>query len=118
MQYLLLIYDNEANQAQISDEERPAYMQRWFELTAAMREAGVLLGGEALEAVATATSVRTREGRTMHTDGPFAETKEQLGGFYFIDVENLDEALKWAARIPSSETGTVEVRPVMSYGGE
>lgn len=111
MQYLLLIYGDETQK----EEEGGAILQRYFALTRDMREADVVRAGEGLEPTSAATTVRVRDGKTMLTDGPFAETKEQLGGFYLIDVENLDEALRWAARIPRAETGCVEVRPVMDY---
>ena len=74
-----------------------------------------MAGGDALEPVSTATSVRVRGGKTVTTDGPFAETKEQLGGFYVVDAENLDEAIEWAAKIPTAEFGTIEVRPLMVF---
>ncbi len=74
-----------------------------------------MAGGDALEPVSTATSVRVRNGKTVTTDGPFAETKEQLGGFYIVDAENLDEAIEWAAKIPTAEFGTIEVRPLMVF---
>jgi len=111
MQYLLLIYGDETQKA----EETGPVLQRYFELTREMREADVVRAGEGLEPTTAATTVRVREGKALLTDGPFAETKEQLGGFYLIEVENLDEAIAWAARIPRAETGCVEVRPVMDY---
>ncbi len=110
MQYMLLIYTDPANE---TPESRQAQMPRWFDYTRQLREAGALVGADALESVATATSVRNRNGDTTHTDGPFAETKERLGGYYLIDVENLDDALKWAAKCPAADTGTMEVRPIM-----
>ena len=113
MQYLLLIYDNEANAAPPSEEE----MQEWFSFTASIRESGNYQGGNALQPTAVATSVRVRDGSTMVTDGPFAETREQLGGYYLIEAANLDEATAIAARIPSARTGTIEVRPIMVIPG-
>jgi hypothetical protein len=86
-----------------------------MKLTDDMTEAGVLVGGEALEPISAATTVRVRGGERMITDGPFAETKEQLGGFYLVDCADLDEAIEWAARIPSGEFGSIEVRPIMSF---
>ncbi len=120
MQYLLLIYDNPAEYAANYDtpEKQQAHMAGYFQLNAELKEAGAMLGGEALEPVTTATTVRVRGGESLHTDGPFAETREHLGGFYFIDVENLDEALKWAAKIPAAQHGCVEVRPVMLIPGD
>ncbi len=114
MQYLLLIYDNEEIASQMSPKEMEADMKAYFALNAKMREKGLTFSGEALEPVATATSVRVRDGKRATTDGPFAETAEQLGGFYLIEAENLDEAIDWASQIPAAKTGTVEVRPIMS----
>ena len=116
MKYLLLIYEDERIAAQMTQEQQGALFQAYNEYTAAIRAAGVLLGGEALTPSSTATTVRVRTGKTTTTDGPFAETKEQLGGLYFIDVPDLDSALKWAARLPSAATGSIEVRPVLNYG--
>ena len=116
MQYALLIYDeNTANPS--PEPPDPAVwgqvMEEYNAFTAAIREAGVHRGGEALHPNPTATSVRVRDGQTMTTDGPFAETKEGLGGFYLLECADLDEALAWAARCPGSRYGTVEVRPVI-----
>ena len=111
MRYVILIYDNEATAP--ADESE---MKRWFDYTDELRKAGVMLGGEALHPTSTATTVRLQKGKRVVTDGPFAETKEQLGGFYLIDVADLDEALKWAEKIPSADRGPVEVRPVMDFG--
>ena len=90
-------------------------MGRWFGVTDEMERAGVLLGGEALQPTTTATTLRERDGEVVLTDGPFAETKEVLGGFYIIDVPDLDAALQWAAKIPNINYGTVEVRPVAVF---
>ena len=111
MKYLLLIYEAEAHQEAPNPEE----LEAWFELTEEMQEAGVMLGGDALQPTTTATTVRIREGRTVTSDGPFAETKEQLGGYYLVDVPDLDEALRWAARMPNADRGSIEVRPVMEF---
>ena len=115
MKYMALIYDNPPSDddPQPGTPEFDAYMSRWFELNAAYEKAGVHGGGEALMPVETATCVRVRGGKTETMDGPFAETKEQLGGFYILDCKDLDEALRYAAMIPVAETGTIEVRPVM-----
>ncbi|HSJ09997.1 MAG TPA: YciI family protein [Longimicrobiales bacterium] len=113
MRYLILIYENEATTPQ--DE---AEFAKWMAYTESLKAAGVLRGGEALQPTSTATTVRVQDGRMITTDGPFAETKEQLGGFYMIECENLDEALKWAAEIPSAARGPVEVRPIMDFGAE
>ena len=111
-QYMLLIYLPAEN---LPDAGREAETPRWIEYTEALRAAGVMRGGDALQPVETATTVRVRDGETLVTDGPFAETKEVLGGYYTIEVPDLDEALKWAARIPSAPRGSVEVRPVVVF---
>jgi hypothetical protein len=92
-----------------------AFMQEYFSFTDAIRKSGQYLGGEALQPVSTATTVRVRNGRTSTTDGPFAETKEQLGGFYLIEARDLNDAIQVAARIPSARLGCVEVRPIMEF---
>jgi len=114
MQYALLIYSAEDAGPQ-EPAEFEAEMQGYFTFN---EEAGErILGGEPLEAVATATTVRVRDGESLVTDGPFAETKEVLGGFYLLDCENIDEALMWAAKIPAAKHGSIEVRPVMPIPG-
>lgn len=110
MRYLLLIYADEA-----TAEDTPENMQRWFSYTQELQTAGVMQGGEALQPVVTATTVRGGNGETVTTDGPFAETKEQLGGFYLVDCKDLDEAIGWAAKMPVLPRGSVEVRPVMEF---
>jgi hypothetical protein len=110
MRYLILIYENEATTPQ--DE---AEFGKWMEYTERLKASGCYLGGEALQPTATATTVRRRDGKAMTTDGPFAETKEQLGGFYMVDCKDLDEALRWAADIPSAGRGPVEVRPIVEF---
>lgn len=112
MRYLILLYDEEAPPT-ATEAEQAAEMQRWFDYTDDLREAGAYVGGEALQPSGTATTVRIRNDETILTDGPFAETKEVLGGFYMIDVADLDEATAWAARCPSTPHGSTEVRPVM-----
>lgn len=118
MKYMALIYDSAAP----GDEPAPgtpefdAYMAPWIALDARLTADGVLVAGEALMPVETATSLRVRGGKVETMDGPFAETKEQLGGFYILDCPDLDTALKYAAMIPVAETGTIEVRPVMDLG--
>jgi hypothetical protein len=118
MKYMALIYDTEDDREgpQPGTPEFAAYMQPWIDLNARLAADGVLVGGEALMPVATATSVRVRGGRTETMDGPFADTKERLGGFYILDCADLDAALRYAAMIPVAETGTVEVRPIMDLG--
>ena len=103
MRYLLMIYTSEEQDAQRTEAEGQANMDAYFAFTNEVREAGVMLGGEALQPTTTATTVRVRNSQTTSTDGPFAETKEQLGGYYLLDCENLDEAIKWAAQNSGSK---------------
>src|SRR5215211_2063685 len=118
MQYMLLIYDEERVLASMSDAERDSFMQEYFVYTQSLRDSGAFVNGDALQPTATATTVTVRDGETITTDGPFAETKEQLGGFYLVEAESLDEAIDWAAKIPSARIGKVEVRPVMVFDRE
>ena len=111
MKYLLTIHYDPAGEPQ--DGEMEAY----FTYTAKLAEAGKMIAGDALEGPETATSVRVRDGRTITTDGPFAETKEVLGGYYIVDVDDLDEAISWAAEIPTARHGTVEVWPLREVPG-
>jgi hypothetical protein len=111
MQYLLLIYGPESESEDFSPETMEAYNAFWNHVS----ERGALKAGEALHPVSTATTVRVRDGQTVTTDGPFAETKEILGGFYIVDVTDLDEALGYAAMIPGAKTGSVEVRPIVDF---
>src|SRR3954447_10217750 len=92
-----------------------AEMSEWWAYNQADGKAGVFVGGDALEAPTTATTVRLRSGERLLTDGPFAETKEQLGGFYILNCKDLDEAIDWAARIPGAQQGSIEIRPVMVF---
>lgn len=115
MQYMALIYDSEQTLAAMSPKDREQFMGDYMAFTKAAREAGVFLAGDALKGIDTATTLRIRGGETVHTDGPFAETKEQLGGYYLLECKDLDEALAWAAKIPSAKTGSIEVRPVMVW---
>ena len=117
MKYAILIYSSEDAGPQ-TEEEMMAEMPQWFAFTEELNQAGKNLGGEALLPAATATTVQVRDGKRMTTDGPFAETKEVLGGFYIIDAADLDEALDWAEKIPASPYGSVEVRPVMEIPGD
>jgi len=116
MQYLLLIYEDQKVGASMSEKAQKELMDAYWAYTKELKDSGVFVAGEALESTASATTVRVRSGRTTTTDGPFAETKEQLGGFYLIDAPNLDQALKWAAKLPASKTGSIEVRPIVKYG--
>ena len=111
MQYLLLIYADEKIWANMSEGEINETMQAYGEYSKELEASGALRGGSELAPVSTATTVRVRNGKALTTDGPFAETKEQLGGYYLIDVPNLDEAIKWAAKIPSAVSGSIEIRP-------
>src|ERR671931_1449772 len=118
MQYLLLIHDEEAHWGRISEDERNAIMQEYFAYSNELRERGAYVTGAQLQPTSTATTVQVRDGETLTTDGPFAETKEQLGGYYLIDVESLDEAIEWAAKIPSARLGKIEVRPLVMRPAE
>ena len=115
MKYALLIYDDEKVWETMSPDESGAMMGEYFTFTNGIRESGQYKAGEALEPVATATTIRIRGGALQTTDGPFAETREQLGGFYLVDAASLDEAIAIAARIPSARTGSIEVRPCVHF---
>ena len=114
MQYMLLIYDDPKVWESMPEAELNALYGEYFSFTEELRGAGKMVAGDALQPIATATSVRVRNGETLTTDGPFAETKEVLGGYYLIDVESLDEALEWGAKVPGAKVGTIEVRPVVT----
>jgi hypothetical protein len=114
MQYMLLIYDAESTLAKMSPEEGQRFHEEYMTFTAEIRASGHHRAGDALQSIRTATTVRTREGKTTTTDGPFAETREQLGGYYLIEAKNLDEAMKVAARVPSARTGSIEIRPLVT----
>ncbi|MBX3586838.1 MAG: YciI family protein [Ramlibacter sp.] len=113
MQYMLMFYISPEDVASRTDERAEAYMAGWNAYVGAMYQSGVVLSGEGLDPPSTATSLRIRGDKRSVQDGPFADTKEQLGGFFIIDVATLDAALEWAARAPCASTGGVEVRPVM-----
>lgn len=115
MKYVLLVYSNESAAAGMSQEVMQAFMAEYAQYMQEIQAAGVRLGGEALQPTATATTVQVREGKTVTTHGPFAETKEQLGGFWLIEAANLDEAIEWAAKMPDARHGSIEVRPVMEF---
>src|SRR5436305_15208085 len=114
MQYLLLIHDDEAHWGDMPEDERNAIYGEYTKFTEDVQNAGILVGANQLQPAGTATVVHVEDGKTLTTDGPFAETKEVLGGYYLIDVETLDEAPEWAAKLPGSSYGTVEVRPVVT----
>jgi hypothetical protein len=115
MQYMLLIYGAPEVEPQYGTPEFGAMMAGYSAFTQLLKDDGVMRGGEGLKGVETATSLRVRDGKVETMDGPFATTKEHLGGFYVIEVPDLDSALKYAAMIPSANYGTVEIRPVMDY---
>lgn len=113
MQYMLLIYNNEAEMSAMNPEEGKRFMGEYGEFTRGIVASGHFKAGDALQPTATATTVRVRGGKTLVTDGPFAETREALGGYYLIEAADLDEARAIAARIPSARNGSIEVRPVV-----
>jgi len=115
MQYLLLIYDAETVWDTMPEDQRNAMFAEYGTFSEGIKKSGHFKAGEALTPVSTATTVRVRDGKTLTTDGPFAETKEQLGGFYMIEAKDLDEATAIAARIPSARVGSIEVRPIMVF---
>ena len=112
MQYLILIYADEKRFADMGSADVQQMYAQYKQYSSDLAAAGVIRGGAELKPISTATTVRVRNGKTQLTDGPFAETKEQLGGYYLIDVANLDEAVKWAARCPGAHGGSIELRPL------
>lgn len=116
MKYLMLIYTREETIEAFTPEENAANINGYFAFNRSLRD-DQLLGGNALRPVSTATTVRIQDGQRTVTDGPFAETREQLGGYYLIEAADLDEAIEIAARIPAASHGCVEVRPLMEYEG-
>ena len=115
MQYLRLIHEREADWNAMSEKEKGAIFHEYMAFTQAIMKGGHHRAGDAPQPVATTTTVRVRNGKTVTTDGPFAETREQLGGYYLVEAKDLDEAISIAARIPSARYGSVEVRPIMVY---
>ena len=115
MQYLLMIYRNEADLGKIDAAARKDMTAEYGAFTQSIIQSGHFKAGDGLQPTSTATTVRVRDGKTLTTDGPFAETHEQLGGYYLIEARDLDAALAVAARIPGAKTGSIEVRPVMTY---
>jgi hypothetical protein len=114
MQYLLLIYHSEAEWGKMTPADMGAMHQEYFKFTQEIKDSGHYIGGNPLKPTATATTVRVRDAKRVVTDGPFAETKEQLGGYYLVEATDLDEAISIAARIPGARRGSIEVRPVAS----
>jgi hypothetical protein len=118
MQYMLLIYAPAGSPESLSDEERNAMYEEYFALSRRLREQDKLVSSHELQPSSTATTVAVRDGETTTVDGPFAETKEVLGGYYLIEAESAEEAIEWAAQIPSARYGKVEVRPVVMREAE
>ena len=113
MKYILLIYSKETDWTGLSQQEKGEMYQQYMSFTDSIKKSGHYIAGDGLEPTATATTVRVRNGKPVTTDGPFAETREQLGGYYMIEAKDLDEAADIATRIPGAAYGSVEVRPVM-----
>ncbi len=115
MKFMLLLWGDESAWEGMSKEDAAAEMVRWDEYTKQLVAAGAMVSGEGLQASATSKTLRIENGERVVTDGPFAETKEQLGGFYVIECESFEAALEWAAKVPSAERGSTEIRPVIAY---
>jgi hypothetical protein len=115
MRYLLMIYTDETADQNVSEAQQAAVMEEYNKFTSDITSSGVYLAGEALQPTTTATTVRVRDGKTSTTDGPFAETKEQIGGYYLVNAKDLNEAISWAAKIPGAKWGSIEVRPIWEF---
>ena len=115
MKYLCLIYGNEQNTERNTSQQGDTMLEEYFHFTQDIQKSGHMLGGEALQPTSTATTVRVRNGKVSTTDGPFIETKEQLGGFYLIEGKDLNDAIQVASRIPGAKTGAIEVRPIRVF---
>jgi hypothetical protein len=115
MKYLLMICTDEAAEARTPQAGMAEMMKQYFAFTQDAKDKGVYLGGNALQPTSTATTVRVRDGKAITSDGPFTETKEQIGGYYLVECKDLDEAIAWAARIPGASYGAVEVRPIRVF---
>ena len=113
--YLLTLYENEKIYEGKTEADMAKLMGEYDAFTESIKKSGNYIGGEALQPVATASTVRVRDGKRLTTDGPFAETKEQLGGFYLVKAKNIDEAIAIASRVPAAMTGSVEIRPCMDF---
>ena len=113
MKYALLIYAAENDWAEKSNEEQGRIYAEYMNYSAELKKSGKMLSCEPLNPTSTATTIRVRNGKTIPTDGPFADTKEQLGGIYVVDVKDLDEAIIWASKIPDARNGSIEIRPLM-----
>jgi hypothetical protein len=116
MQYLMLIYSQESNYMKMTPQEQAAMSAEFGKYTEEITKSGKFRGGNRLAPIASATTVRVRDGKRVTTDGPFAETKEQLGGYYLIDANDLDEAIALAGKIPAARVGSIEVRPIVEMG--
>ena len=115
MKYLCLIYDEEKKINAMPKGESDAFMGEYFAFTEEVKKSGKLVAGDALQPTTAATTVRVRDGKRLTTDGPFAETKEQLGGYYLIEAKDLDEAIRWAGKCPGAQGGSIEVRPIVPH---
>jgi hypothetical protein len=115
MQYLLMIYEEEKVWNALSEAERNQFYGEYMAYTDDIKKSGHWIGGNPLQPIHTATTVRVRDGKVSTTDGPFAETREQLGGYYLVEAKDLDEATRLAARIPGAKLGSIEVRPIQRY---
>jgi hypothetical protein len=113
MRYIMLIYNDEAMETRRSQAENEAVMQAYYAFSNEVRQRGAFLSGEPLQPTTMATTVRLREGQALTSDGPFAETREQLGGFYILECKDLDEAIELAAKIPTAKEGSIEIRPIL-----
>jgi hypothetical protein len=118
VQYMLLIYAEESRWQRMSDDERNRAMESYRRFTEELRSAGAMVAGDRLQPTANATTVRVRDDEQLVTDGPYAETKEQLGGYYLIEAESLDDAIQWAAKLPGSHHGSVEIRAIAPVPAE
>ena len=116
MKYMFLIYTEERNESQVTPAEREAMMSEYFAFTKEVSAQGVLVAGDELKPTSTATTLRPRGNQFATTDGPFAETKEQLGGFYILECQDMAEAVGWATKIPGAKHGSIEVRPIVNFG--
>lgn len=114
MQYIILIYENEAQSSARAPEDQQKFFGEYIELSKSLKASGNLKAGDALQKTSTATTIRVRDGKQLVTDGPFAETREQLGGYYLIEAKDLDEARAIAARVPTARYGSIEVRPIVA----
>lgn len=115
MKYMLLLRGDEGQWADTPPEELAAQMTQWEVYTDELTKAGAFVSGEGLQPSPTSTTLRVEDGERILTDGPFAETKEQIGGFYVIDCKDLDEAIEWAAKTPTAQRGSIEIRPIIDY---